>query len=148
MQHSSLKMSFRAWAKPVREKTQVKKREILKRRVNKKYTQVTKLVLSIGSMYFIRLIRAQPPVVVLLLHHTEHRSVTRCCLFCPLAHPVGRTVSVDQAAVCCRVLCFWDAACVVLFVYSSWWPLSVSQDVLTPETAWRNDTGERKAHHQ
>lgn len=28
-------------------------------------------------------------------------------------------------------LCLWDAARVVLFVYSSWWPLSVSQLTLT-----------------
>lgn len=50
----------------------------------------------------------------------SHLSVLSSVLH-SLTHPVGGTPSVEPC------LCLWDAACVALFVYSSWWPFSVSQ---------------------
>lgn len=106
MQHWGLKRSCRAWAKPMREKTQVKKNEKWRRCVNKKYTQVTKT----SFFYQIRYLFYKPNEssgtcshVVQPNTYSTGSTLSALSVLHSLAHPVGQTMSVDHRGVCCWV---------------------------------------------
>lgn len=65
------------------------------------------------------------------LSHLRPRSTVQTPVRHSLAHPVGRSASLCSGSPPVCTLCLWDAACVVLFVYSSCWPLCVSQSHCT-----------------
>lgn len=93
--------------------------------LTKKYT---KSVLCHTQHLFHHHMRLQPPVLMDFTpsHTLQEVHSALCSVLHSLAHPVGRTMSVEHSQCLLLGLCLWDAACVVRFVYSSWWPLSVS----------------------
>lgn len=111
MQRRGLKMSCRACATPAQRWDMMRKEEENIGMVRNwgKYTK--RGFLHVSFSYFLRL---EPQVA------PSSRSA--------LSGPPCRWERVGGAQGCLLLgLCLWHAACVVRFVYSSWWPLFVSQ---------------------